>query len=230
MHIVRRAIFIGCVIFAGALIGDGLQWLVPQAYLSDAKAAVGMVQGLVTLLLALVLGLLVWTSYGVYAQQHSEAQTLGSQILQLDLALDRLGPAAAKGRELLRRELAETRKRFWDSPGGAGAALSYAQSRAELKQLDCFFASLRPEDDDQRAAIASARSHSQSILETHYLMARQLKNPLPNALVNSVVLWAVLVFFCVGLASTFNALALVMPSIARCVGRVRLSLIASHMR
>jgi len=88
MHIVRRAIFIGCVIFAGALIGDGLQWLVPQAYLSDAKGAVGMVQGLVTLLLALVLGLLVWTSYGVYAQQHSEAQTLGSQILQLSRSTD----------------------------------------------------------------------------------------------------------------------------------------------
>jgi len=44
-------------------------------------------------------------------------------------------------------------------------------------------------------------------------MARQLKNPLPDALVNSVVLWAVLVFFCVGLASTFNALTLVMQAL-----------------
>ena len=48
------------------------------------------------LLLALVLGLLVWTSYGVYSQQQSEAHTLGSQVLQLDLALERYGPARSR--------------------------------------------------------------------------------------------------------------------------------------
>ena len=213
MHVVRRAILVGCFIFAGALFGDALQWLLPKEHLSDAKGAIGMVQGLVTLLLALVLGLLVWTSYGVYAQQHSESQTLGSQILQLDLALERLGPEGARGRELLRRELVETRKRFWGSPGGPGAWLSFAESRAELESLDAFFAHLKPADDDRRAAIASARSLSESIVETHYLMARQLKNPLPDALINSVILWAILVFFCVGLASTANALAVVMEAL-----------------
>ena len=93
MHLARRATGIACFIFAGALIGNALQWLLPAHHVADAKATIGMVQGLVTLLLALVLGLLVWTSYGVYAQQLSEAHSLGSQILQLVLALDRYGPA-----------------------------------------------------------------------------------------------------------------------------------------
>src|SRR5271166_4215404 len=105
MHIANRAVVIACVIFAGALIGNGLQTVVPTHHLSDAKGAIGMIQGLVTLLLALVLGLLIWTSYGIYAQQRSEAYTLGSQILQLVLALHRYGPEADQGRELLRQEL-----------------------------------------------------------------------------------------------------------------------------
>jgi hypothetical protein len=99
--------------------------------------------GLVGLLLALVLGLLVWTSYGVYSQQQSETHTLGSQVLQLDLALERYGPAADRGRELLRQELVATRKRFWGGGGARPARLAYSQSRAELRDFDRFFAALR---------------------------------------------------------------------------------------
>ena len=129
MSITVRAIVIACVIFAGALIGSALQLLLPSQHLADAKGVIGMVQGLVTLLLALVLGLLVWTSYGVYAQQLSEAHSLGSQILQLVLALDRYGPGAAGGRELVRKELEDTRERFWGQ-GGLAPRRSATAGRA----------------------------------------------------------------------------------------------------
>ena len=49
-----------------------LQWLLPVQVVADAKGMVGSIIGLVTLLLALVLGLLVWTSYGVYTDQNAE--------------------------------------------------------------------------------------------------------------------------------------------------------------
>ena len=81
-----RAGLIMCVIFLGAMTGVLLQRWLPTQHMADAKSAIGAIQGLVTLLLALVLGLLIWTSYGVYSQQQAEAHTLGSQILQLDLA------------------------------------------------------------------------------------------------------------------------------------------------
>ena len=48
-------------------------------HIADAKGAITTVQGVVSLLLALVLGFLIWTSYGVYSLQQSEAQTLGSR-------------------------------------------------------------------------------------------------------------------------------------------------------
>jgi hypothetical protein len=50
----------------------------PSHHLADAKGTIATAQGLVSLLLVLVLGLLICTSYGIYAQQQSEALTLGA--------------------------------------------------------------------------------------------------------------------------------------------------------
>lgn len=209
MIFVKRAVLIGCLIFVGCIIGVLLQRLLPTQHLADAKGAITTIQGLVTLLLALVLGLLIWTSYGVYSQQQSEAQTLGSQILQLDLALERYGPDADRGRELLKQDLIATRERFWGGDGDAPARMTYGESRAELRDFDGFFAKLKPSTDEQRRLLDAARQLSSSIVQTHYLMSRQLRNPFPTTLLISVVCWATLVFTCVGALSSVNALSVI---------------------
>ena len=209
MIFARRALLVGCVIFAGCMVGVLLQRLLPMQHLSDAKTAITTIQGLVTLLLALVLGLLIWTSYGVYSQQQSEAQTLGSQILQLDLALERYGPEADRGRELLKQELIATRERFWGGDGAGPARMTYGESRAELRDFDGFFAALKPATDDQRRQLDSARQLSASIVQTHYLMSRQLRNPFPSVLLIVVVCWATFLFTCVGALSSVNALSII---------------------
>ena len=55
---------------------------------------IGAVVGLLTLLCALVLGLLIWTAYGVYSGQNLAVQTLAAKNLQLDMALADYGPEA----------------------------------------------------------------------------------------------------------------------------------------
>ncbi len=90
----------------------------------------------------------------------------------------------------------------------ASSSISLAQSRAELRSMDSFFAGLKAATDEQRAALESARRLSASVIETHYLMSRQLRNPLPSALIDVVVLWAAFLFCCVGMAATTNTVAL----------------------
>jgi hypothetical protein len=209
MTFVWRAALVMCIIFMGCMLGILLQHSLPTQHLADAKSAITTIQGLVGLLLALVLGLLIWTSYGVYSQQQSETHILGSQVLQLDLALERYGPAAERGRELLRQELMATRKRFWGGGGARPARLAYSQSRAELRDFDGFFAALKPSDDEQRHQLDKGRQLSASIVQTHYLMSRQLRTPIPKALLISVVCWATLLFTCIGASSGVNALAIV---------------------
>ncbi len=208
MSFVWRAVLVMCVIFAGCLLGVLLQHSLPTQHVADAKSAITTIQGLVGLLLALVLGLLVGTSYGVYSQQQSEVHTLGSQILQLDLALERYGPAADRGRELLKQELVASRERFWRQGGAEPVRLAYGESRAELRDFDGFFAVLKPADDEQRHQLETARQLSSSIVQTHYLMSRQLRSRIPKALLVSVVSWATLLFTCIGASTTVNALAI----------------------
>ena len=50
-----------------------------------------------TLLLALVLGLLIWTAYGVFSTQKASVQTLAATDLKLAEAFQDYGPEAAEG-------------------------------------------------------------------------------------------------------------------------------------
>jgi hypothetical protein len=209
MPTVRRAVVVASLIFAGAVAGNLLQWLLPEHHLADAKGVITTVQGVVTALLAIVLGLLIWTSYGVFAQQQSESTTLGTQLLQFDVLLDRLGADGQRAREVMRQELIATRKRFWGDGETSAPPLSYALARAELSRMDAFFASLKPAGDADRTAIEQARGLSATIVQTHILMGRQLQNPIPRVLIESVVLWATLVFCCVGIGATLNELSMI---------------------
>jgi hypothetical protein len=92
-----------------------VQRLPPVQHLADAKTAITTKSDDVAA--RLVLGLLIGTSYGVYSQPQSEAQTQGFQILPLDLTLEHYGPDADRGGELLKQELIATRERFWGGDG-----------------------------------------------------------------------------------------------------------------
>ena len=141
--------------FVSGLVGFLLQWLLPVQVVTDAKGMVGSITGLVILLLALVLGLLVWTSYGVYTTQNAESQSLGPVILQLDFALEQYGPEARAGRELLRHAVVHARDRLWG--GKTSGVAPYAQARADLQDIAAFFGGLKPADDRQKELIATAK-------------------------------------------------------------------------
>jgi len=66
---VYRAAFVGLAAFAAALVGFGLQELLPAAYLATSKSMIGSIVGLIASLLSIVLGLLVWTSHGQFISQ-----------------------------------------------------------------------------------------------------------------------------------------------------------------
>ena len=80
-----KTVIVGGLTLVSGLLGFLIQWLLQAQALSDGRAMVGSIIGLVTVLLALVLGLLVWTSYGVYTKQVDESQSLGPVVLQLIL-------------------------------------------------------------------------------------------------------------------------------------------------
>src|SRR5271167_1961004 len=110
----KFAFWVAVSVFAGGALGLVLQRVLPEKFTTGGpRDMIGAVVGLLTLLSALVLGLLIWTAFGVYSAQNLAIQTLAVKVLQLDLALADYGPEASGGRALLRQELAKTIDAVW---------------------------------------------------------------------------------------------------------------------
>jgi hypothetical protein len=101
-------------VFAGGLLGLAFKHVLPEAHTTGpSRDMIGAVVGLLTLLCALVTGLLVWTAYGVYAGQNTAIQTLASKTLQLDLALEYFGPETKLDRMALSDRVAKAIDEVW---------------------------------------------------------------------------------------------------------------------
>src|SRR5271165_6371906 len=112
----KFAAAVAVAIFAGGLIGLVLQRALPEKHTTGpSRDMIGAVVGLLTLLCALVTGLLIWTAYGVDAGQNAAIQSLAAKVLQLDLALEDYGPEANPDRAALRERVGKTIDQVWST-------------------------------------------------------------------------------------------------------------------
>jgi hypothetical protein len=206
-----RTVIVAVLIFASGLLGFLLQWLLPVQDVAGAKGIICSIIGFVAMLLALVLGLLIWTTYGAFIAQNAESQSLGPLILKLDFALEQYGPEADRGRDLLRAAVVRARDRFWG--GRAIGETPYAQLRTDLHDIMGFFAGLEPATDQQKQLITTAMPNFMQVVETTLLMTRRLANPVPNVLLFAAIGWAALLFMSFGLLDAFNALSVAIAAL-----------------
>jgi hypothetical protein len=207
MHSLSRSIAVGLTTFGASLVGMALQWILPTQVLTDSKGTVGAMVGLVTLLLALVLGLLVFTAFSVYTTQQAEAQSLGPIIIELDVLLEQYGPEAIRGRVGLREALGRSRRRFFGDVRRGPQAHTFEETRATMHWMNTYFDSLSPPTERHRQLLTSARDLAKKFAETQMLMTRQLSNPFPPFVLVVVVFWASALFFGNGLVATPNAVS-----------------------
>jgi len=201
---IKRTIAVGSTTFGASVLGMLAQLAIPAHALTDARATIGGMIGLVTLLLALVLGLVIWTAFSVYTTQQSEAQSLGPVVVELDLMLEKYGPEASLGRSEVRAALTRSRARFFGGAERTPRPFTLDESRATMRGMSNYFDSLQPATELQKQHLASARQLAVSFAQTQMLMARQLANPVPHFLLVVVVCWSAALFFGNGLASAIN--------------------------
>ena len=208
MHPLSRAIVVAAITFGASLVGMALQWVVPADVLTASKGSVGAMVGLVTLLLALVLGLLVFTAFSVFTTQRDEAYSLGPMVAEVDLALELYGPEAAAGRTGLLAALKRLRLRFFGDAKRGPQPFTFEEMRAIFLSQNNFFDSLKPASEAQRSLLATARDQVRKLADTQMLMARQLANPFPPHVLTVVVSWAAALFLGNGLVAALNAVTL----------------------
>ena len=151
----------GVAVFAAGSLGLLLHRVLPEKHVTGGgKDMIGAVVGLLTLLSALVLGLLIWTAYGVYAGQNVAIQTLAAKVLQLDLALADYGPEAKDARAQLRQGLGKTIDEVWDSNESDAnfVANNFAAAIHNLRSREASLAALHPTTDAEAQALAVAKA------------------------------------------------------------------------
>ena len=213
----KFAVAVGVAVFAGGSLGLILHRILPEKHVTGGgKDMVGAVVGLFTLLSALVLGLLIWTAYGVYAGQNVAIQTLAAKVLQLDLALSDYGPGANDARAQLRKDLGKTLDEVWGSKESDAnfVANNFVAAIHNLRSRDASLAALHPSTDAEKQALAAAKTTVESIEQSRLQMSFALAAPISIPLIVIVVAWATLLFLGYGLMSGGGAT----PFIAVAVG------------
>jgi len=206
------ALVIGLVIFAGGAFGLILQRVLPETFTtSGPRDMIGAVVGLLTLLSALVMGLLIWTAYGVYAGQNLAIQTLAAKVLQYDLALADYGPEAKDLRLQARHALAGTIEEVWnaDENDREFAAHNFAAAIQSLRNRGEALDNLTPATDQQKQALAAAKAMDDSIGQSRLQMSFALTSAVSYPLILIVAGWATILFCGFGLMSKGHAMSLV---------------------
>jgi hypothetical protein len=206
----RFAFGVAVAVFAAGAIGLFLQHLLPEKFTTGGpRDMIGAVVGLLTLLSALVLGLLIWTAYGVYSGQNLAVQTLAAKDLQLDLALADYGPDATPLRALIRDQVGKTIDQIWraDANGGNFVADNFAGAVQTQRSRQAGLDKLHPTTDDQKQALSAASSAIDAIAQSRLQMSFALTDPVSYPLVVVVVAWAAFLFCGFGLMSKGNAMS-----------------------
>ena len=152
--------------------------------------------GLISLLLALVLGTLIGSAFTFYSTQKSEMGTLAARSLQLDLSLAQYGPEAAPLRSALRSTLSGIDNIIWGDARSDPEQFKSAAVLPSLRGMVARFSALSPTNDSQKKLLgtigsdeaqisADKASHVVATCEPHLLASLSRC----RILVNSAVLW-----------------------------------------
>jgi hypothetical protein len=211
MWTVWLCIGVALLAFLFGVAGLNLQKLLPEPHsVERSRDMIGAIVGLVSLLLALVLGTLIGSAYSFYSTQKSEIETFAAREVQLDLALAEFGPETKEARVRMKETLQGVRHMVWGDSMGANAApdISVGAPLGHLRELDEYVASLDPKTPAQRQFAAAAGADAGAIEQTRVLISMQLASSISWPLVFVVVSWALILFCGFGLLSKLNATTL----------------------
>ena len=210
MNAVGIAILVFLLTFGAGYLGLQMQSRLAEPHKSgESKGVVGQIAGLITLLLALVLGTLIGVSYSYFATQRAELEGFSAQILRLDQALKQYGPETQPAREKLKAAIVKGYETFWGEGQPDPEALTVGAPLASAQATMDYLASLQPKTDAQKAALASANQYASMVEQSRLLMSLQVAAPPVSwGLIAILIFWTAALFFGVGLYAQSNAVVL----------------------
>ncbi|MBV9290240.1 MAG: hypothetical protein JO288_20900 [Hyphomicrobiales bacterium] len=202
-----------CIVIFILFVAAGYAGLHVQTLLAahhktgDTKGVVGQVSGLLTLLLALVLGTLIGVSFAYFSGQRTNLENFSAQILRLDQALAQYGPETKPMRDKLKEGIVRGYEAIWGGGEADPKLLTVAVPLANAQATSEFLATLEPKTDVQKAALSTANVYAGLVEQSRLLMSLQIAaGPVSWFLIAILVFWTAALFFAIGLYAEPNAL------------------------
>jgi hypothetical protein len=210
MNILLICILIFVLFMAAGYAGLALQTkLVDEHKTGETKAVVGQVSGLVSLLLALVLGTLIGVSWAYFSTQRTNLENFSAQILRLDQALAQFGPETKPMRDRLKEGIERAYASIWGGGGIDPALLTVEAPLANAQAVSDFLATLQPKTDAQKAALAAANTYASMVEQSRLLISLQIASaPVSWILIAILVFWTAALFFAIGLYAASNSVVI----------------------
>ncbi len=181
--------------------------LVDEHKSGETKAVVGQISGLVSLLLALVLGTLIGVSWGYFSAQRTNLENFSAQILRLDQALAQFGPETKPMRDQLKAGMEKAYGAIWGGGQVDPALLTVGPPLASAQGVTDYLATLQPKTDAQKAALATANQYASMVEQSRLLISLQIASgPVSWPLIAILVFWTAALFFAMGLYAPSNTL------------------------
>jgi len=205
MTTVLISIAVGVLTFGLGMLGLYIQRLLPERHMSTgSKEMIGAILGLVSLLLALVLGTLVGSAYGFFATQKANIETLCARSLELDLSFRQYGAETQPLREALRASMTGAYDAIWGDAATYRQQFDVAAYMPRFEKWNETLSSLSPHTPAQTQSLSSMIASSSAFQQTRLLTSLQLASPFSWPLLVIVVSWAMLLFCGFGLLSGLN--------------------------
>jgi hypothetical protein len=181
--------------------------LLPEHKSDGTKAVVGQVSGLVSLLLALVLGTLIGVSWAYFSAQRTNLENFSAQILRLDQSLAQFGPETKPMRDKLKDGIERAYAVIWGGGSIDPALLTVEPALANAQGVSDYLATLQPKTDVQKAALATANTYASMVEQSRLLISLQIASlPVSWVLIAILVFWTAALFFGIGLYAESNTL------------------------
>jgi hypothetical protein len=193
------------VVFGGGLVGLLLGRLLPEQYHSDAtQRVVQTATGMVSLISALVLGLLVASAKGKFDTANQEAEELAAKVLLINRELVNFGPEANDARVLLGKYAVGRFAETWPAEEGPKPEPNDPPPWKLLESLQRSLSGLAPKTEAQRAEAAGASGAAADLEKATWLEAAQESEHVQHPFVAVLILWLFVLFVSFGLFAPRN--------------------------
>jgi hypothetical protein len=183
--------------------------LLPHHRTGETKGVVGQVSGLVSLLLALVLGTLIGVSFAYFSTQRTNLENFSAQVLRLDQALAQYGPETRPFRDQLKEGIERAYATIWGGGSVDPALLTVAPALATAQGVSDFLATLQPKTEAQKAALATANLYASLVEQSRLLISLQIAaGPISWFLIAILIFWTASLFFAIGLYAESNSVVI----------------------